>query len=399
MGKQPVKLKAVVYALSPFQQKVMPGLWKDLAGKTHHKRREMKVIAAYLLAVLGGNTCPTDKDLKKILGSEGVMEFHEVEHAPCLPGLIVAIISTTNTTPLPSEDIEEEEEKEVEKEEYNEEVNLPWKLLGGWQINTRIMSLEKEIAEFNRQIADQKIAQKNAGFHKRKIDETEWLSNKEQQRVVVNHVGVSNNSLLEGGGTAGHNYGYSMSPQVLHGPVAGSINGNVVGSLAGPVGGSHAGQLYGSCGNAYRPTPYMESSKGLSNTIPGNAYRPAPWVESSKGLPNTIPGEAYRPPPYLEGSTGLPNTTPPPHQFANTVPAAELSQSSGSQAVDAPAEIVLRSAGFRQLAKFHHAVLSHEQAQQALQEVHALLIGSYGSAASRITPYCPKGACCKSVGE
>ncbi|KAJ8563478.1 hypothetical protein K7X08_031930 [Anisodus acutangulus] len=267
---------------------------------------------------------------------------------------------TTNTTPLPSEDIEEEEEKEVEKEEYNEDVNLPWKLLGGWQINTRIMSLEKEIAEFNRQIADQKIAQKNAGFHKRKIDETECL--------------------LEGGGTGGHNYGYSMSPQVLHGPVAGSINGNVVGSLAGPVGGvamggpgagispspqggsyagghggsrvdsipgqigSHAGQLYGSCGNAYRPTPYMESSKGLSNTIPGDSNRPPPQLEVSSGLPNTIPGNAYRPrpPPYLEGSTGLPNTTPPPHQFANTVPAAELSQSSGSEAVDAPAEIVLR---------------------------------------------------------
>ncbi|PHU15783.1 60S acidic ribosomal protein P2B [Capsicum chinense] len=31
----------------------------------------MKVIAAYLLAVLGGNTNPTDKDLKKILASGG----------------------------------------------------------------------------------------------------------------------------------------------------------------------------------------------------------------------------------------------------------------------------------------------------------------------------------------
>ncbi|KAK4375911.1 hypothetical protein RND71_006588 [Anisodus tanguticus] len=29
----------------------------------------MKVVAAYLLAVLGGNTCPSEKDLKKILGS------------------------------------------------------------------------------------------------------------------------------------------------------------------------------------------------------------------------------------------------------------------------------------------------------------------------------------------
>ncbi|NP_001275119.1 uncharacterized protein LOC102577788 [Solanum tuberosum] len=31
----------------------------------------MKVIAAYLLAVLGGNTCPSEKDLKKILASVG----------------------------------------------------------------------------------------------------------------------------------------------------------------------------------------------------------------------------------------------------------------------------------------------------------------------------------------
>lgn len=29
----------------------------------------MKVIAAYLLAVLGGNTCPTAEDVKDILGS------------------------------------------------------------------------------------------------------------------------------------------------------------------------------------------------------------------------------------------------------------------------------------------------------------------------------------------
>ncbi|KAL3367093.1 hypothetical protein AABB24_011681, partial [Solanum stoloniferum] len=35
------------------------------------KKEKMKVIAAYLLAVLGGNTCPTEKDLKKILASVG----------------------------------------------------------------------------------------------------------------------------------------------------------------------------------------------------------------------------------------------------------------------------------------------------------------------------------------
>ncbi|KAI9072371.1 hypothetical protein K1719_045680 [Acacia pycnantha] len=31
----------------------------------------MKVIAAYLLIVLGGNTCPSSNDLKGILGSVG----------------------------------------------------------------------------------------------------------------------------------------------------------------------------------------------------------------------------------------------------------------------------------------------------------------------------------------
>ncbi|VFQ66506.1 unnamed protein product [Cuscuta campestris] len=54
MGKQPVKLKAVVYALSPFQQKVMPGLWKDLPGKIHHKISENWISASLLLGPLIG---------------------------------------------------------------------------------------------------------------------------------------------------------------------------------------------------------------------------------------------------------------------------------------------------------------------------------------------------------
>ncbi|KAG5122726.1 hypothetical protein JHK84_041066 [Glycine max] len=37
MGKQVVPVKSVIYALSPFQQKIMPGLWKDLPTKIHHK--------------------------------------------------------------------------------------------------------------------------------------------------------------------------------------------------------------------------------------------------------------------------------------------------------------------------------------------------------------------------
>ncbi|KAI4302466.1 hypothetical protein MLD38_038206 [Melastoma candidum] len=54
MGKQPVRLKAVVYSLSPFQQKTMSGLWNDLPGKIHHKISENWISATLLLTPLVG---------------------------------------------------------------------------------------------------------------------------------------------------------------------------------------------------------------------------------------------------------------------------------------------------------------------------------------------------------
>ncbi|KAG6507204.1 hypothetical protein ZIOFF_032545 [Zingiber officinale] len=54
MGKTPVRMKAVIYGLSPFQQKVMPGLWKDLPGKIHHKVSENWLSATLLLGPLIG---------------------------------------------------------------------------------------------------------------------------------------------------------------------------------------------------------------------------------------------------------------------------------------------------------------------------------------------------------
>lgn len=36
MGKVPIRLKEVVYTLSPFEQSVMGGLWKDLPHKAGH---------------------------------------------------------------------------------------------------------------------------------------------------------------------------------------------------------------------------------------------------------------------------------------------------------------------------------------------------------------------------
>ncbi|XXG78976.1 hypothetical protein AAC387_Pa09g0142 [Persea americana] len=49
MGKTPVRMKAVVYTLSPFQRKIMSGLWKDLPQKIHQKASENRISATLLL--------------------------------------------------------------------------------------------------------------------------------------------------------------------------------------------------------------------------------------------------------------------------------------------------------------------------------------------------------------
>ncbi|CAL0307685.1 unnamed protein product [Lupinus luteus] len=54
MAKASVPVKSVVYALSPFQQKIMNGLWKDLPGKLHHKVSENWISATLLLTPLVG---------------------------------------------------------------------------------------------------------------------------------------------------------------------------------------------------------------------------------------------------------------------------------------------------------------------------------------------------------
>ncbi|CAN6472555.1 unnamed protein product [Victoria cruziana] len=54
MGKTPVRMKAVIYALSPFQQKVMSGLWKDIPHKIEKKVSENWISATLLLGPLVG---------------------------------------------------------------------------------------------------------------------------------------------------------------------------------------------------------------------------------------------------------------------------------------------------------------------------------------------------------
>ncbi|KAF9594552.1 hypothetical protein IFM89_033522 [Coptis chinensis] len=54
MGKTPIQMKAVVYSLSPFQQKVMPGLWRDLPHKLGKKFSENWINATLLVAPVVG---------------------------------------------------------------------------------------------------------------------------------------------------------------------------------------------------------------------------------------------------------------------------------------------------------------------------------------------------------
>lgn len=42
MGKVPIRLREVVYTLSPFEQTVMNGIWKDVPEKLHRKFSEVR---------------------------------------------------------------------------------------------------------------------------------------------------------------------------------------------------------------------------------------------------------------------------------------------------------------------------------------------------------------------
>ena len=54
MGKTPVQMKTVVYVLSPFQQKMMWGLWKDITTKIHYKVSENWISSTLLLTPVIG---------------------------------------------------------------------------------------------------------------------------------------------------------------------------------------------------------------------------------------------------------------------------------------------------------------------------------------------------------
>ena len=49
MGKVPIRLREVVYTLSPFEQTVMNGVFKDVPEKLHRKFSEVRLVASLML--------------------------------------------------------------------------------------------------------------------------------------------------------------------------------------------------------------------------------------------------------------------------------------------------------------------------------------------------------------
>lgn len=49
MGKVPIRLREVVYTLSPFEQTVMNGVFKDVPEKLHRKFAEVRLVESTVM--------------------------------------------------------------------------------------------------------------------------------------------------------------------------------------------------------------------------------------------------------------------------------------------------------------------------------------------------------------
>ena len=54
MGRVPIRLKEVTYTLSPFQQQILPGLWKDLGHEVAKKVKNNWLDVTFCVAPLAG---------------------------------------------------------------------------------------------------------------------------------------------------------------------------------------------------------------------------------------------------------------------------------------------------------------------------------------------------------
>ncbi|KAK2976620.1 hypothetical protein RJ640_021422 [Escallonia rubra] len=148
----------------------------------------------------------------------------------------------------------------------------PSKLLPGWQLKDKILSLEKDIADFEKKNADKVMA-------KRKADEAESSRKSNTQEMkrarFAGHVPQQQNGdvyVLDRLKTMdpynarlpGHINNFSASPSVLRGSAAGSYPETIAGPVAGSSGGFPGGVL---------PTgSYAGIHRGMLDTVNGQQY-------------------------------------------------------------------------------------------------------------------------------
>ncbi|KAI3455188.1 hypothetical protein Pfo_011851 [Paulownia fortunei] len=195
----------------------------------------------------------------------------------------------------------------------------PAKLLPGWQINEKITTLEKDIADYDRKSGEKTV-------HKRKASETEtskksetqeakrsrYIGHVPQQQKAAGHVDSRRNLLSSGLPNHGNNYSASQSV-VYGGPGAGLLPESMIrpgvgaGMLANHDGilstvsyaGVHGGVLVDTAGQVMnRGThPYVWHGDSAIN----ERYAGQP---SSAGLTSL-----YRASTSMEGFTGVPNAS------------------------------------------------------------------------------------------
>lgn len=197
----------------------------------------------------------------------------------------------------------------------------PSKVLSGWQISSKIMRLEKEISDIDRNIRERTAKRRKAddieSAKKLKIEETQYSYYPSNGPHLAAAPVDSHRNLLDG--IPGHSSNSLSSQSLLHGSGAGLLPENIPGSVTGiSVGatalfptdsypGVHSGggyvdairqvnytsQPYALHGDAaaYREQlvpPYAGQPSSLGLT---SLYRPSPSVE---GLPSSSIGVSLR---------------------------------------------------------------------------------------------------------
>ncbi|XP_027169073.1 protein FRIGIDA [Coffea eugenioides] len=248
----------------------------------------------------------------------------------------------------------------------------PSKLLPGWQINEKIKSLEKDIADSDKHIREKAVPKRKAdqtdssNLKSQEVKRSRYTGQGPQQQKVHIHIDSERNIL---DGVHGHiNRSYAL-PSALHGAGARllpegiacsvvGIGGDVLGAgIGGGISGSahsvvrtgsyagvHSGALVDAAGHIihYDGHPYgLRGDTAVSERLAAPAYAAQPPSYGLAGL-------YKRTSPSLDNFPGLPSNSTVAHrssasdlyQFADSIVESESYHSGGSRAAGAIPPVV-----------------------------------------------------------